>query len=51
MGFFDARIDHFDEDVGVLVELDHELLDFLHLTESVLVDDMGVMEKEVVFGS
>ena len=37
VGFFDAAINHFDEDVGVLVEFNHQLLLFLHVSEGVLV--------------
>ena len=43
-----ARVDHLDQDVGVVGELNHELLVLLHVTEAVLVDDVGVVEEKVV---
>ena len=49
MGFFDTAVDHFDQDIGVLMEFNHELLSILHLPESILIHNVSVMEKEVVF--
>lgn len=48
VGLFDAAVDHLDEDVGIFVELDHELLVLLHLSEAVFVHYVGVVEEEVV---
>ena len=48
MGFFDAWVDHLDEDFVELVERDHQLLLFLHLAEAVLCQQQRVMEKHIV---
>lgn len=48
MRFLDTAVDHFDEDVGVLVELNHELLLFLHVPEVVFLDGVAVVEKQIV---
>jgi hypothetical protein len=51
MWFFDAAINHFDKDIWVLIELDHELLNFLHLSKSVFIHDMSIVEEQIVLGS
>ena len=44
----DARVGHFDENIGILAEIDHQLLLFLHLPKAVLCDHMCVMEEEII---
>ena len=46
--FLDARIGHLHEDLGVLMEVYHQLLLFLHLSKAILVDDMRVVKEEVI---
>ena len=46
---FDTGVGHFHEDVGIFVEIDHEFLLFLHLSETILINYMCVMEKEIIF--
>ena len=48
MRLLDARVDHLDKDIGVLVEVDHQLLCFLHLTEAIFFNQVGVVEEEVI---
>lgn len=48
MGLLDAGIDHFLEDIGVLGEVDKQLLFFLHVSVGVSVHLMGVVEKQIV---
>ena len=48
MRVFDARIGHLDENVGILLEVNHELLLLLHVAELVLVNVMRVVEEQVV---
>ena len=49
MWVFDARVGHLDEDVGVFLEVDHELLLLLHVSEFVLVNAVSVVEEQIVF--
>ena len=51
MGLLDARVDHLDQDVRVVAELDHQFLVLLHVSEAVLVNDVGVVEEQVVLRS
>ncbi len=46
---FDARVGHFDEDIGVLLEIYHQFLLLLHEAESVFVHAVSVVEKQVIF--
>ena len=48
MRVFDARICHLDENVGILLEVDHEFLLLLHVAELVLVYVVRVVEEQVV---
>lgn len=48
MGLFYARVEHLDEDVGVIRVLDHQLLGFLHLLEGTIVEVVSVVEEHVV---
>ena len=48
MRIFDARICHLDENVGILLEVDHEFLLLLHVAELVLVNVMRIVEEQVV---
>ena len=48
MRLLDAGVHHLYQDVGVVAELDHQLLVFLHVAEGVLVDDVRVVEEQVV---
>ena len=48
VGVFDARIRHLDEDVGILLEVYHQLLLLLHVTELVFIHAVRVMEEQVV---
>ena len=50
MRLLDARVYHFDKDVGVVPELYHQLLVLLHVSERVLVDQVGVVEEKIVLG-
>ena len=45
---FDCRIGHLDKDVGIFLEVDHEFLLLLHVTELVFVHAVCVVEKQVV---
>lgn len=45
---FDSRISHLDENVCIFLEVDHEFLLLLHMTELVLVNAVCVVEKQVV---
>lgn len=45
----DARVGHFDEDVGVLLKVNHQFLLLLHVAELVLVHTVRVVEEQVVF--
>jgi hypothetical protein len=40
-----AAIDHLDENIGILVEFNHQLLLILHLSEGVLIHTVGIVEK------
>jgi hypothetical protein len=51
MWLFNARIDHFYKYIGVFTELDHEFLHFLHLSETILVNYVSIVEKQVIFRS
>ena len=44
----DCRIGHFDENVRIFLEVDHEFLLLLHVTELVFVNAVCVMEKQVI---
>ena len=48
MWFFNAAIDHLNKNVGVFMELNHQLLTFLHLTECVFIYDVSIVEKEII---
>ena len=48
MWVFDSRISHLDENVCIFLEVDHEFLLLLHMTELVLVNAVCVVEKQVV---
>lgn len=45
---FDAGVGHLDEDVCILLEVHHQLLLLLHVTEFVFIHAMRVMEEQVV---
>lgn len=45
MRFFNATVDHFDKDIGIFVELNHELLHLLHLSEAIIINNMSVVEE------
>ena len=49
VGLLDAAVDHFNEYVWVFVELYHELLTVLHLSESIFIHYVGIVEEQVVF--
>ena len=48
MRVFDARVGHLHVDVCVLLEVYHQLLLLLHVSESVFINAVGVMEEQVV---
>ena len=48
LGLFDARVGHLYEDICILVEVHHQLLFLLHLSEGVFVDHMCVVEEQIV---
>ena len=48
MGLFDAWVGHPDEDVGVLLEVDHQFLLLLHVAELILVDTVRIVEEKIV---
>ena len=48
MWFFDAAVDHLDENVRVFIEFDHKFLHLLHLPEAVLINDVSIVEKQIV---
>ena len=48
MRLLDARVYHPHQNAGVLLKLYHQLLDGLHLSETVLVHHVRVMEKQIV---
>lgn len=50
MRLFDARVDHLDENIGIVREFDHELLILLHHSETIFVDDVCVVEEQIIFG-
>ena len=49
MRLLDARVDHLDENIGIISEFDHELLILLHHSETIFVHDVGVVEEQVIF--
>ena len=49
VGVLDARVGHLNEDIRILLEVDHQLLLLLHVAESVFVYDVRVVEEQVVF--
>jgi len=49
VGIFDAGVSHFDKDVGVLLEVDHQLLLLLHVAEFVFINTVRVVEEQIVF--
>lgn len=51
MGLFDALVQHFHQNVVVVVEFHHQLLRVLHRFERVIVHKMGVVEEQIVFRS
>ena len=44
-----ARIGHLHEDVGIFLEVHHQLLLLLHVSEFVLIHFVCVVEEEIVF--
>ena len=48
MWVLDSRICHLDENVCIFLEVDHEFLLLLHMTELVFVNAVCVVEKQVV---
>ena len=48
MWLLDARVNHFDQDVGVLVEVDHQLLRVLHRAEAIFVYQVRIVKEKVV---
>ena len=48
MWVLDSRIGHFDENVCIFLEVDHELLLLLHVTELVFVNAVCIVEKQVI---
>ena len=44
----DGRIGHLDKNVCIFLEVDHEFLLLLHVTELVFVHAVSVVEKQVV---
>ena len=50
MRLLDARIDHLDENIGIVCEFNHELLILLHHSEAVLVYNVCVVEEQIIFG-
>ena len=45
------RIGHFDENVCIFLEVDHEFLLLLHVTELVFVNAVCIVEKQVILTS
>jgi len=48
MWVFNARIGHLDENVGILLEVDHELLLLLHVAELIFVHAVRIVEEQVI---
>ena len=48
MWVFNARIGHLDENVGILLEVDHELLLLLHVAELIFVNAVRIVEEQVI---
>ena len=44
----DSRIGHFDKNVCIFLEVNHELLLLLHVTELVFVHAVCIVEKQVI---
>ena len=48
VGLLDAGVCHLYENVSVFLEVDHQLLVFLHLSKGILIHSVSVMEEQVV---
>jgi hypothetical protein len=46
--FFNAAVNHFNKDAGIVRELNHQLLVLLHLSKGVFIHSMSVVEEEVI---
>lgn len=49
MWVLDATIGHFNEDIGILLEINHQFLLLLHVSELVFIHAVRVVEEQVVF--
>ena len=48
MWLFNARVYHLDKDVCIVYKFNHQLLVLLHMSERILINNMGVVEKQVI---
>ena len=48
MRVLNARVSHFNEDIGILLEINHEFLLLLHVSELVFINAVCVMEEQVI---
>ena len=48
MWVLDATIGHFNEDIGILLEINHQFLLLLHVPELVFIHAVRVVEEQVV---
>ena len=46
---FDARVRHFHKDIGIFLEVYHQFLLLLHVSELILVYHVCVVEEKVIF--
>jgi len=51
MRLLDAGVDHFHQDIGIVIKFDHKLLLLLHGTEAILIYQVCIMEEEVILWS
>ena len=49
MWLFNAGVNHFDENIGIITEFDHELLVFLHHSKTILIHNMRIVEEQIIF--
>ena len=51
MWLFNAGVNHFDENIGIITEFNHELLVFLHHSKTILIHNMRIVKEQSILRS
>jgi len=51
MWLFNAGVNHFDENIGIITEFNHELLVFLHHSKTILIHNMRIVKEQIILRS